>query len=156
MKPFFARIFRYRTWANQQTLASLVACPAAQAEAVPLLAHILAAEHVWLARMEGREPTLPVWPTLSVDECGRLIAEHERSWAAYIDGLDDAKLAAPVEYRNVKGEPFRNTVLDILTQVATHGGYHRGQIAKIVGRCGGKAAMTDFIIYIRAGEPKAE
>lgn len=51
--------------------------------------------------------------------------------------------------------PFRNSVVDLLTQVFTHGQYHRGQIAKMVGRAGGTPASTDFIVYARSGNPAA-
>jgi uncharacterized damage-inducible protein DinB len=32
--------------------------------------------------------------------------------------------------------------------LASHGGYHRGQVAKAIGRAGGQAAVTDFIVYV--------
>jgi uncharacterized damage-inducible protein DinB len=154
-KPYLQRLFPYIAWANQQTLASLVNCPAAQIEGTPLLAHLLAAEHVWLSRLEHREPRLAVWPKLSLEECQAQAVENDHAWATYIDGLTDERLRSEIDYRNSRGEPFRDLAVDILTQVATHGGYHRGQIAKIVGRSGGKAAVTDFIVYVRLGCPAA-
>jgi len=48
--------------------------------------------------------------------------------------------------RMVEGERY---CADILTQVATHGAYHRGQIAKAIRRGGGTPADTDFIIFVR-------
>ena len=39
------------------------------------------------------------------------------------------------------------SALDILTQVVTHGSYHRGQIAKILGQSGESSINTDFIVY---------
>ena len=37
--------------------------------------------------------------------------------------------------------------------VVIHGAYHRGQIAKLIGRAGGKSLDTDFILFARDIEP---
>ena len=149
MKPHFDRMFRYVAWANQRVLIALKNCPAAQAEGTPLLAHLLAAEQVWFSRLQGREPALPVWPTLSLPECQALAAQCEAGWAGYMTQLREEKMQAWVEYRNSRGEAFVNSVEEILTHVITHGPYHRGQIAKVLGRTGGEAVNTDFIMFVR-------
>jgi uncharacterized damage-inducible protein DinB len=145
-------MFRSVAWADGRVVAALRECPAAQAEGLPLLAHLLAAEHVWLARLQGRQPRLPVWPQLTLDECDALVAENAAGYAAYLDGADDARSQAAIEYRNSLGEAFVTPAIDILTQVALHGAYHRGQIAKILGQAGVPAVGTDYITFIRSPE----
>jgi len=140
-------------WADTQALAALRDCPAAQAEALGLFAHVLAAEHIWLARLQGREASRPVWPALSIPECEAVAAENAASYAAYVDTQAEPDLTTVVRYQNSKGEEFANTVLDILTHVVIHGAYHRGQIAKAIGRAGGQAVNTDYIIFVRSVEP---
>jgi uncharacterized damage-inducible protein DinB len=144
---------RYMEWADRRTLEALRAAPAAHAEALPLLAHVLAAEHVWLSRLEQREPRYPVWPTLSLDECDALAAENAAGYRALVERLGDNQLSEPVRYRTSRGDEFVTPVVDILTQVITHGPYHRGQIAKAIGRSGGTAINTDFITFARDTEP---
>ncbi len=155
MKAYFHRVFAHRGWANQRTLLSVVDCTAAQAEATPILAHLLAAEHVWLSRLRGELPGLPVWPALTLDQCRALLADCNDGWARYISGLPEDAVQVNVAYQNSRGESFRSSVADVLTQVFTHGQYHRGQIAKMVGRAGGEPAITDFIAYARSGNPAA-
>ena len=151
MKPHLERLFRFVVWADRRTLESVRATPAAQIEALRLLAHIFAAEHVWLSRLEQREPGHAVWPTLTLDECEELAAENGTGYRAYLAQLSDDQLTAMMHYRNAAGQEFATPVLDILLQVITHGGYHRGQIAKIIGRAGGTAINTDFIMFAREG-----
>jgi uncharacterized damage-inducible protein DinB len=152
MKPHLERLFRFVAWADRRTLDSLRAVPlAAVAEALPLMAHVLAAEHVWLARLEGREPKHPVWPDLSLEACAQLLQENEAGYRAFVERLSDNHLAQLTLYRNAAGQEFQTPVLDILLQVITHGGYHRGQIAKILGRSGVTPASTDFIVFQREG-----
>ena len=136
-------------WADAQLLPALAACPAAHAEALPLFGHVLAAEHVWLSRLEKREARVPVWPTLSIDECQSLAAENSAAYRAYAAGLDDARLAEVLNYRTQAGQEMSTAVIDILTHVVIHGAYHRGQVAKMIGKTGVSAPTTDFIAYVR-------
>lgn len=156
VKEYLSRLFRYVAWADRRTLAALRAAPSAQPEALPLLAHLLAAEHVWLARLEQRDPRHPVWPTLELDDCAQLAAENEVGYRAFLMRLGDGQPIGVVRYRNSQGQEFATPVLDILTQVVTHGPYHRGQIARVIGRGGGLAVNTDFITFAREVEPLAE
>ena len=152
MKSHLERLFRFVSWADRRTLESLRAVPlAAIAESLPLLAHVLAAEHVWLARLEGREPKHPVWPDLSLEACVQLLHENDAGYRALLNQLSEEQLADVTNYRNAAGQEFSTPVLDILLQVITHGGYHRGQIAKILGRNGVTPASTDFIVFQREG-----
>ncbi|QDU25634.1 DinB family protein [Anatilimnocola aggregata] len=151
MKPYLQRMFRYVAWADQRTLATVRVTAAAQAEALPLMAHLLAAEHVWLSRLQQREPRHAVWPALTLDECEQLAAENEAGYCEFLENLAENHLIDMKHYRNAAGQEFATLVIDILTQVIAHGPYHRGQIAKIIGRHGGTVPSTDFIIFTREG-----
>jgi uncharacterized damage-inducible protein DinB len=151
MKAHLQRLFRFVTWADRRSLESVRATTAAQIEALPLIAHVFAAEHVWLSRLEQHEPRYAVWPVLTLEECEQLAAENEAGYRAFLENLSDDQLAEVKQYRNAAGQEFATPVLDILLQVITHGGYHRGQIAKIIGRAGGAPINTDFIMFAREG-----
>ena len=90
---------------------------------------------------------MPVWPTLSLAECETLAAQNASGYTEYLEKLTDSGLASRVRYRNTKGDEYTNSVLDILTHVVIHGAYHRGQIARIIGRAGGQTPNTDYIAY---------
>jgi uncharacterized damage-inducible protein DinB len=149
MTDHFERMVRAMAWADRRVIAALAEYPAAQAEAMPLLSHLLAAEHVWLARLERRAPSHSVWPTLTLVECEELAAENAAGYAAFLDERSDADLSKNVEYTTTTGQEFSTVAIDILTQVIIHGAYHRGQIAKAIGRAGTPAINTDYITYVR-------
>src|SRR5262245_15469718 len=113
-------MFRSMSWADREAMAALCNCPAAQAEALPLLAHLLAAEHIWLARLEQRAARLPVWPPLTVGECAQLAAENEAGYRTFLARLGPGDLEFQLSYRNTKGEEFATAVVDILTHVVIH------------------------------------
>jgi uncharacterized damage-inducible protein DinB len=54
-----------------------------------------------------------------------------------------------VGYTNSKGEPWTNTVEEILTHVVIHSTYHRGQIASDLRNAGLEPAYTDYIHALR-------
>ena len=94
---------------------------------------------------------MPVWPDLDLATCGEEIVRLTADWMQWLEGLDGDGLTDGVAYRNSKGEFWTSTVGDILTHVALHGGYHRGQIAAAVREAGGTPAYTDFIHAVRTG-----
>lgn len=149
MQAYLAKLLRYTTWANQRLLTALRELPAAQAEGLPLLAHLLAAEHHWLCRLRGVEARLPVWPTLTLEEAAALLEENSAGYRDFLQSLPAEELSRLVRYRNTKGLEFQTAISDILTHVVIHSGYHRGQVAKAIGRAGGSAVNTDYIQFTR-------
>lgn len=152
MKAYLIQLFRYVAWADQRTLEALSACAAAQKLALPLLAHVLAAEHIWLARLHSQVPILTVWPTLSLEDCFSLCRKNATGFLEFVNDIDDEQLTRQISYKSSQGQEFSTRVSDMLLQVVTHGPYHRGQIAKIIGQAGGTSMNTDFITFTRASD----
>jgi uncharacterized damage-inducible protein DinB len=154
----FRRLFAYDAWANREALASLAAAGEAESAGTALppralawLAHVAAAERLWLHRLR-RDPTpVVVWPDLNLDECAAAIEECACLVQSYLDGLAPADLDAPVDYVNSQGEPWTSRVEDVLQHVVMHSTYHRGQIAAALRQAGATPATTDFIHAARQG-----
>ena len=149
-------LYDHLAWADARALAALREMPqgAAADQALTTYAHIAAAEHVWLARLEGRTPMHPVWPSLSVDEAAALAAESAAGLRVHA-ALDVSELGRTVTYLNSAGQAFTNTVSEILAQVALHGSYHRGQLAMLARQGGGTPAATDYIVFVRGADVPA-
>jgi uncharacterized damage-inducible protein DinB len=146
------RLVAYDHLANDQCLASLMGL----ADAVPsrglaIMAHVIGAERLWLARIEGEPSPLAVWPALDLDGCTRELEALDRPWVHLLGALDATLMAREVRYTNTKGETFTNRVEDMLQHVFLHSAHHRGQIAMAVRAAGGTPAYTDFIHIVRSG-----
>ena len=146
----FWRLLEHDAWANAAALASLGAGPA-PAKARAWMAHIVGAEHLWLARLHQRPPEMPVWPDFDLETCAARLTDLAGEWTQFLESLDEDALADGVAYRNSKGEFWTSTVADILTHVVLHAAYHRGQVAAAVREAGGEPAYTDFIRAVRTG-----
>lgn len=151
MSDLVRRLLEHMFWADERLLDALTASETARsAEVLRLYAHLLAAELVWLLRLEGRDGTVqPIWPDWSFEEVKDAAASARAGYERLLERLPDEGLERVVAYTNSQGTPFRTKAVDILTHVAMHGSYHRGQIAAAVRRAGAVPVNTDFITYVR-------
>jgi uncharacterized damage-inducible protein DinB len=141
-------LFAYDAWANEEVVRGLKRGPCPE-HAVALMAHIVAADRLWLDRLKRQRQRMPVWPTLALEECRQATQEVAREWHALWDELSEPMLSEPREYVNTKGEAWSSAVGDMLLHVLLHSAYHRGQIASVVRGAGGEPAYTDYVHAVR-------
>lgn len=151
MLDYFHLLFSYDDWANREVLSCLHRVAQPPARSVKLLAHILGTEYLWFSRIGQQRSRLPVWPELDLAQCEEHVAHLARTWSDYLRGLSRQDLSRSVPYRNSQGEPWTNSIQDILMHVVMHSAYHRGQIASHMRQAGYTPAYTDFIHAIRQG-----
>jgi len=149
-----SRLMAHMAWADQLVLGSLERSPEPNPDSLELLAHILAAEHVWISRLLRRPPEFPTWPALSKAECARLAERNGRELSDYLGTRTERDLDEEVTYVNSAGKQFTSRADDILLQIFLHGTYHRGQIARALRIAGQEPIPTDYIAFIR-GAPAA-
>jgi len=156
MATSLKKIFDHLAWADARVLEGLRRSPGSDAQALEVFAHVLGAEHVWLARLNERPPRVAVWPTLTLEDCAALAAENAEGFRQVLQshGEDPVHLSREIAYTNSAGQRFRSRVDDMLLQVALHGCYHRGQVAMLVRKGGGEPMPTDYIALAR-GAPAA-
>jgi len=146
---YLRRLFAYDDWANREVLSSLRAASNPPPRSLKLIAHILSAEGLWLARLKQQRPALPVWPELALAQCEAEADALGASWRFYLEECREADLSHQIMYVNSKGESWSSRVDDVLLHVITHSAYHRGQIASDMRAAGLTPAYTDFIHAIR-------
>jgi uncharacterized damage-inducible protein DinB len=148
--PHLRRLFAYDHWANRQALASLRAAKEPPREAVDRLAHVLAAEEGWLARLEAK-PFTDFWPDATLDALAlRIEAMHDR-WTEFLSDPNAQALTRSIDYVNSRGERYTSRVADVLLHVVLHSSYHRGQVATDLRREGATPALTDYVHATRRG-----
>ena len=145
------RLFEYDAWANREVLSNLRAQATPQPRPLKLMAHILASQHLWMARMHPQQQTLPVWPDLTIEDCEKQAADLQALWRNYLRRSSEPDLAQTIAYQNSQGETWSSRKDDILMHLITHSAYHRGQAAAAVRAAGFTPAYTDFIHSIRQG-----
>lgn len=146
-----SRMMEHLYWANGRLAAATMEQGADLPDALRLLRHMVAAEQVWLTRLQGKDSShLAIWDTSeTIDELVATLRQNEQGYRAYMEGLSEERLDDIVDYNNQSGMPFRTSIRDILTHVALHGQYHRGQVNRILRAESLEPVGLDFILFAR-------
>ena len=149
MADLLKALFAHMWWAHD-ALTTELGRSAPDDETLRLFAHVVAAEHLWLSRIDAQASRVAVWPSLTLEEVNALERENRVRFAELLERRDDTR-EQRIRYRNSAGNTFENSVGEILTHVALHGHYHRGQIAKAMRATGREPVYTDYIGFVRKG-----
>ncbi|WLR51681.1 DinB family protein [Bacillus tianshenii] len=142
------KMYEHLNWANERILTALQTADNQRAR--QLFAHILCAEKVWLTRLQGHNSSdLPIWSDMGLAECEELVGTNNTDYEAFLTELTNANLDDVISYQNSTGKTFHSSIRDILTHVALHGQYHRGQINLHLRDTGAEPINVDFITFIR-------
>ena len=152
MLPYIREMFAYDDWANHESLRSLMEMEHPPERARKVMAHIVAAELLWLSRLKQEKQPVAVWPEFGLADCHHQLTLLRQGWEEYLAGLSHGDLDSTIRYTNSKGETYTNAIRDVLMHVLMHGVYHRGQIAAAVRDRAGEPAYTDFIEAVRRGK----
>jgi uncharacterized damage-inducible protein DinB len=152
MKTYFTRLFNYDRYANELILESIVKAEDPE-KPVQLMAHLLAAQLVWITRCLYLPPAnVELWPPLGDKrfDFPAIIESNHHAWITYLNELRETDFEKVVIYKNLKGDSFNNRLSDIIAHVINHGTHHRAQIGQQL-KSGGleNLPITDYIFYIR-------
>lgn len=143
------KMFEHLNWANQRILETLQNVEI-ENQQLRLFSHILNAEQVWITRLKGMDSSqMPIWSDGDIDVCAKLIKQNEENFTTFLAELVETNLDNLITYKNSKGEEFKTSIRDILTHVALHGQYHRGQINLRLRAEGIEPVGTDYILFAR-------
>jgi uncharacterized damage-inducible protein DinB len=159
MQPETIReLYAYNHWANQRVLASVSPLSGEQftrgmgnsfGSVRDTVAHILAAEWIWLERWLGRSPKalLPAsdFPTVASIRERWATVEQERN--RFLQTLTPAKLQDSIAYTNTRGEGYSYLLWQQMAHVVNHSSYHRGQVTTLLRQLGAEPQNTDFLSY---------
>lgn len=150
MKDYFINLFNYDLFANQ-TLADTIISANSPGKAVQLMAHLLAAQQIWLNRCKG-EPAISgaLWPDWPADTFKQLIDDNHKVWMGYLYTLSADDFEQIIYYKNSKGTEYQNKLSDVLAHLINHGTHHRAQAGQQLKFAGvEQLPNTDYIFYIR-------
>lgn len=142
------RMLDHLEWSNRRALEAVR--EAGDERALRLLSHLLAAERVWLRRLEtGDSSVLEIWPELDIEACADRLTWNVEAWRRHLRSMSPKDLDRRVTYRNSEGREFHTPAGEILLHVMLHGSYHRGQIARCLRKAREEPVNTDFITFVR-------
>jgi len=149
----------YSAWASRRILAAASELSpeelnrdfqTADKSVLNTLAHVFAADRVWLGRLQGNPPSVFI-----TDEDRNLAAlqkqwpELHEQWKKWAASLTDEQVEKVVSYKDLKGNTWENPLWQGVFQVVNHGTHHRGQVAGFIRTMGHKPPPLDLIAFYR-------
>jgi uncharacterized damage-inducible protein DinB len=117
------------------------------------LNHLLATDRIWMQRFtrEGSAPNR--LDAILFETFGELRAAREaedRRIVAYVDGLDEARIAGTIKYRRVSSpEEIEQQLAPALAHWFNHQTHHRGQVHALLNGLVGRAPELDLLFFQR-------
>ncbi|QHS57196.1 hypothetical protein GWR56_17230 [Mucilaginibacter sp. 14171R-50] len=149
MKSYFIRLLNYDHIASSK-ISHLILQSGQTGKPIQLMAHMLAAQQIWLKRCKGLPaPGGPLWPAWTASELGVIIDENHTEWISYLETLQPPDFDAVVTYQNLKGITYHDKLSDILAHLINHGTHHRAQAGVYLKLAGTELPVTDYIFYAR-------
>ena len=117
------------------------------------LVHVFAADRIWLQRVQGVPPLgIPgpeYYDAAVLRPAWQAVGEDWRAWAR---PLADEDFLQEISYRDLKGNPWRTPLWQVVLHVVNHGTHHRGQAAGFLRSMGHPPPPLDLIAYYRSME----
>jgi uncharacterized damage-inducible protein DinB len=160
VSSYLDELYAHQEWADAEHWRAFEAYPAALADKAicERLLHIHQVQYAFLW-ITGPRTSGFAFKKLEDFPAMADLKEYARRYQAaageLLKGLDQAKLEELVEAPWFK-PPVKLSRRHALTQAAMHSHYHRGQNATRLRELGGAPPMTDFIIWLRNGQPAAQ
>ncbi len=156
-------LFKYNDWARDRQLQVCEGLTEEQflrplnssySSVRDTLAHLVAAEWIWLERWRGRSPAAQDVKPLAPQAFPALAAIRSR-WLEVGNGvrdflakLDEEALARPLTYKNIKGETWSYPLWQTLIHVVNHQTYHRGQVTTLLVQLGAEPVSLDYLVAV--------
>jgi uncharacterized damage-inducible protein DinB len=153
-------LYDYNTWANHRALDAASALTPEQftkplgssfSSVRDTLAHIYAAEWIWLERFQGRSPSSLPDATQFADVASlrQRWSEQESRLLQFARGLTQEELDRVLEYKTLKFGIYRNPLWQSMQHLVNHGTYHRGQVTTLLRQLGAQPILTDLMHFYR-------
>lgn len=162
MKKHYHTFAGYNAWANRRLYDAAAALDDAEYRADRgaffrsmhgTLNHLLATDRIWMKRFTGAGDAPERLDAIVHAGFSELRAARQAEDArivAWIDGLDEEKLADVIRYRRVSSpDEFVQELMPALDHWFNHQTHHRGQAHMILTSLGKAAPELDLLFYQR-------
>jgi uncharacterized damage-inducible protein DinB len=114
------------------------------------LVHTFGADRIWLWRLTGG--TNPGF----ISDADRSLAVLQSDWPAVLErwrlwaaNLTDEAADVALDYKDMKGNPYRQPIWQLVLHVVNHGTHHRGQVSGFLRAMGRTPPPLDLVVFYR-------
>ena len=159
------RLFRYQAWAHEEFLQAMAGLDPdrhgeALRSALRLIHHCHVVGRIFAAHLQGQphgyaSDSPPDTPGLA--DLRAAVAAGDRWYIDYLDRATPALLSEAVPFTFTDGDHGTMTREEMLAHVVTHGGYHRGEVGRILMQLGPVPGFSlpwdTYAVHLHRTEP---
>jgi uncharacterized damage-inducible protein DinB len=157
----FHSLFRCKSWADEELYAMVAtldaaAHPETRHTAIRILNHIHVVDRIFRGNLSGQPHGYAATNTPDTPELTELLAAVRETDAWYVEyscSLSADELAEAIGFTFTDGGHGRMSRAEMLLQVITHGGYHRGAVGRLLADCGIQPPRDIYTRYLHDSEP---
>lgn len=160
MKELLLQYATYNAWANQRMADAISSLDEEQQHQTikssfgtlqATLQHLMFVENIWWQRQKLVDTPIPkADAAMPVKEIAAKLVASSQQWTEWLEKTSQPTLEHVFEYRNSKGEAFKQPVWQMLLHLFNHQTYHRGQLVLMLRHIGvQQIPSTDFILWSR-------
>ena len=149
MKNHFIRLYKYNAWANNRIFDLLESLETPTERSLGHFTHVINAQSIWMSRFTDAKYEGGLFGVKPLSELRIQAAENERNLNRFFEQSTEETFESLFSYKSIKGEPFTNSMSDILTHLANHGSHHRAQILSDMKPHVEVLPVIDFIAFAR-------
>ncbi|MET3698616.1 uncharacterized damage-inducible protein DinB [Bacillus oleivorans] len=157
-------MYNYHVWANNVIIDRLLVLPhdmyhkeiqSGFSSVAKVLSHIYQVDHTWFEIISGKSmeealqnsfQLVPEVEAKSLEEMKGIFENLSDQYKEQLASFEDMDQAMVVE--NPYAGRLETSVAETLLHVATHGAYHRGNIATMLRQMGHTSVMQDYGLYL--------
>ncbi|MFJ3463452.1 DinB family protein [Achromobacter spanius] len=163
MKSILNQLFGYQAWAHQEFMVAIStldkkAHPATYERVTRLMNHCLVVNQIFMAHLSNREHSYDSSNTTAIPDLPILasnLRDADQWYESYVETVGPEQLAEPISFRFTDGKQGKMTRGEMLMHVITHGGYHRGEVGRLLtlAQPGIDIPWDTFAVYLHGQEP---
>ena len=161
MSTLFQTLYGYNAWANVDLFNKLESIDpekhgAELQTALRLISHYYVVSRIFAGHLQGVphgfiSDNLDETPAL--DELRTAVASSDQWNLNYLRKASATTLSEAVAFTFTDGDKGYMTREEMLTHVALHGGYHRGEVGRVLWQLSITPPWDTFAVYLHQAEP---
>jgi uncharacterized damage-inducible protein DinB len=153
-------LFGYKAWANSELFALLATIPTEHADALHTctrtLNHIYVVDSIFRAHLSATPRPFDATNTKETPSLAQLRSDVEATDAWYLDyvrSLTPSALTEVVNFDFTDGDRGSMSREEMLLHIATHGGYHRGNVGQVLKSIAINPPRDLYTKFLHQSEP---
>lgn len=150
LERYFLKLFEYELWANKKIFMYLENNLTSK-EILDIFSHMVADMKPWIMMLTKQSvpDNIDCLPSWDIQQCRIELADMDDKMGQYLSSVTNTELENKVDSLKSRGQIFTHTVTQVLTQMAIHSQYHRGQIEMLIKKETGIYLPTSYMPYLR-------